>query len=397
MTAPPVGRVEPSAVFDKRPELFPVRRDSIYLAHSSIGPMYAPAAEAARAFIQESSTRGVRMLERYGDLLTRFRGPVADLLAVDTADVAYVANTAAGIGMIANGYPFEPGDHVVSYTHEFPSNHYPWVLQERRGVELVQLGDVDPLGDLAAGGPRAWSMEELERVTTPRTRVVALSHVQFASGYAADLAELGVFCAERGIDLVVDAAQSLGALPVRPRDHGIAAVVGSAWKFLLGPRGGALLYVTPELRAKLRMTMAGDASMKHTLSYLDHSWEPFDSARRFEYSTLPWEHLTALEVVIREVFLRYGMDAVRAEIHRLQDVLIGALDSDRVGPVRFADEHRSGILALRTARPAAEVVRALARDDIVATSQGSYVRAAPHFYLDDDDMLRVAEALSGEG
>ncbi len=278
--------------------------------------------------------------------------------------------------------------------HEFPSNHWPWVLQRHRGVELVLAPDVDPGLGLPDGRPRAWSMADVEALTTERTRVIALSHVQFASGYAADLEQLGRFCTELGIDLVIDAAQSLGVLPLRPREHGVSAVVASAWKWLLSSRGAGLMYTTPELRAKLRPTTAGDGMMTHRLDYLNRTWEPFESARRFEVSTLPWEHLVAIETAVGEVFLRYGIEAIRDEVFRLQDVLLGALESDRLRPLRFPQPHRSGIVAVDADRDPRELVAELRGVGIVATSQAGYLRLAPHFFLDDDDVLRVAEALT---
>lgn len=381
-------------MFDKSETLFPIRRSHAYLAHCAIGPMYGPAAQAAKNFIEAHSERGLLLRDHYGDALTSFRSRVAALLEVDADDVAYVSNSAEGLGLIANGYPFEPGDQVISYVHEFPSNHYPWVLQSERGVELVLLSDVDPVGDLPHGAPRGWSMEELEAKTTERTRVIALSHVQFASGYAADLERLGNFCKERGIDLVIDAAQSLGVLPVHPREHGISAVVSSAWKWLLASRGAGLLYLAPELRQKLRITMAGNAAMNHRLDYLNHTWDPRDDARRFEYSTLPWEHLASIETVLDEVFLRYGMDAIATEVFRLQDHLLGAIDTERIRPLTFTAPHRSGILSVRTETDPTQLVDQLQAEGVVATTQAGYLRLAPHFYQTEEDMERVAEALN---
>ena len=389
------GSINPEVpVFDKSETLFPVRQDHVYLAHCAIGPMYGPAAKAACDFIEAQSQRGVSLHAQYGRALTTFGEKAADLLGVDVDDVAYVSNTAEGVGLIANGYPFEPGDQVISYVHEFPSNHYPWTLQAERGVELVLLSDVDPTGDLPSGAPRAWSMEELEAHTTDRTRVIALSHVQFASGYAADLKRLGHFCEERGIDLVIDAAQSLGVLPVHPREHGISAVVSSAWKWLLASRGAGLVYLAPELRRKLKTTMAGDAAMNHRLDYLNHAWDPRDDARRFEYSTLPWEHLASIETVLDEVFLRYGIEAIAAEVWRLQDLLLDKLVTNRIRPVAFTSPHRSGILSLRTEADPSHLVNQLQAEGVIATTQGGYLRLAPHFYQTDDEIERVADALN---
>jgi len=383
--------------FDKSDTLFPVRRDHVDVATCSIGAMYAPAAEAEQALVAAHSARGMLLTEGYRGILSRFRRNVAAMLGVEPDDVAYVSNTAEGMGLIANGYPFEPGDQVIGYVHEFPSNHYPWVLQQQRGVELVLLSDVDPGLGLPDGRPRAWSMDELTRRVTDRTRVIALSHVQFTSGYAADLDELGTFCRERAIDLVVDAAQSLGVLPLRPADHGIAAVVSSAWKWLLASRGAGLVYLSPELQGKLRTTMAGDGMMKHRLEYLNHDWDPVEGARRFEYSTLPWEHLVAIETVTEEVFLRYGIEAIHEEVLRLHEVLLDGLDAAKVRPVVFSDRHRSGILSLVPGRDPKEVVAALRAEGIVATAQGGYVRIAPHFFIDDADIERVVAALNRAG
>lgn len=381
-------------MFDKRESLFPIKRRYLYLSHSSIGPLYAPAAQAAEEFLDAHAEHGRGLIERYEGVLTSFRERLGNFLQTSPENVAYVSHTAEGINLIANGYPFRPGDQIVSYTHEYPSNHYPWALQRRRGVELVLLGDADPAGAPATDGPRGWSMPELEARVTPRTRVVALSHVQFASGFAADLAALGAFCRDRGIDLVIDAAQSLGVLPLHPEEHGIAAIAASAWKWLLGPRGGGLMYTSPALRAKLEHTMVGAGTMKHRFEYLNHAWDPIEDARRFEYSTLPWEHLVAIDKVLEEVFLRYPIEAIRDEVLDLQDCMLERLDERWLEPLLFPRIHRSGILAVRPKVDALALIEALAREGIILTAPGGHVRLAPHFYLSREEVNRAALAIN---
>ena len=386
-------------MFDKSESLFPVKRDYIYLSHCAIGPMYRPAADAAKAFIDTQVNHGLLLNERYAELLTTFRQKVATFLKTAPENIAYVSNTAEGINLIANGYPFESGDQVISYVHEFPSNHHPWALQKKRGVELVLLSNVDPFGDVSAYRPCAWSMQELEEKTTDRTRVVAISHVQFASGYAADLKQLGDFCRERNVDLVIDAAQSMGVLPFYPEEYGIAAVATSAWKWLLASRGAGLLYTSPELREKLQDTMAGGGMMKHRLDYLNHTWDPFENARRFEYSTLPWEHLVAIETVLEELFLRYEIEAISAEVFRLQDRMLEFIDTKKLKPLNFPPQNRSGILALATDKDPMVLANALKQQGVVMTAQSKYLRLAPHFYLTEEEILKAAEilnALAGE-
>ena len=381
-------------MFDKSDSLFPVKKNYIYLSHCAIGPMYAPAAESAKRFIDTHSECGRVLIQHYQYVLAAFREKAAQLLKTAPDNVAYVSNTAEGINLIANGYPFKPGDQVISYVHEYPSNHYPWVLQKKRGVELILLSDTDPFGGLLAHGPRAWSMEELERKTTDRTRIVALSHVQFANGYAANLEELGTYCRDRGIDLIVDAAQSLGVLPLNPEEVGISAVAASTWKWLLGPRGAGLLYTSPQLREKLDHIMVGPAMMNNKFDYLSHVWDPLEDARRFEYSTLPWEHLVAIDKVLEEVFLRYPIEAIRDEIFKLQDNLLALIDTDRFKPLLFPREHRSGILAVQTRGDPVTVVSALEGQGIIVTAPGGYLRLAPHFYLTEEDVAKAAGILN---
>jgi cysteine desulfurase/selenocysteine lyase len=380
--------------FDKSESLFPVKRKYLYLGHCAVGPMYAPAAEAAKRFIDSHCQVGRRLFANYPDALTSFREKAAQWLGTSAHNIAYVSNTSEGMNLIANGYPFEPGDQIISYVHEFPANHYPWVLQQQRGVELVLLSDVDPVGGLSTQSPRGWSMAELEQKVTDRTRIVAISHAQFSSGYAADVKALGTFCAERNIDLVVDAAQSLGVLPLYPEAYGIAAMAASTWKWFLGPRGGGLMYTSPAFRAKLTATMAGTGLMKHRYEYLNHTWDPVDDARRFEYSTLPWEHLLAIDKVLEDIFLKYPIEAIRDEVFRLQDLLLARLDSKCFAPLLFPHPHRSGILAVRTQMDALALAEMAERQGVIVTAPGGYLRLAPHFYLTDSETAEAAEILS---
>lgn len=381
-------------MFDKNESLFPVKRSYIYLSHCAIGPMYRPAAESAIAFIDTHSLHGRKVYALYEAVLLSFREKAARFLKTSPDNISYVSNTSEGLNLIANGYPFEPGDQIISYANEFPANHYPWVLQQRRGAELVLLSDVAPVDGLAARSPRGWSMQELEDKVTSRTRVVALSHVQFANGYAADLKTLGAFCRERNIDLIIDAAQSLGVLPLYPEEYGVSAFAASTWKWLLGPRGAGLMYTSSSLRAKLDHTMAGAGLMKHRFDYLNHSWDPVDNAQRFEYSTLPWEHLLAIDKVLEEVFLRYPIEAIRAEVLRLQDRLLERLDPARYMPLLFPHEHRSGILAVDTPYDDGALTELLEQRGVIVTAQAGRVRLAPHFYLTDEEMSRAADILN---
>jgi len=371
------------------------RDETVFLAHCAVSPLYSGAAEAIRSFTDDLAGRGVLGLRDHLDILPRLHEHAGRLLGCPAADISFVHNTAEAMSMLAGGYPFAPGDQVVSYLHEYPSNHYPWALQRSRGVELTVLADHDPLGSLGdVDLPRGWSMEELEEVVTDRTRVIAISHVQFSSGYAADLRLLGEFCRQRRIDLVVDCAQSLGCLPVRPAECNIAALAASGWKWLLGPWASGLLYTSADFRRKLQPVMTGPGMMRQHLDYLDHRWNPSDDGRFFEYSTLAWDHAAGLDAVIDEVFLRYDAGAIRDEIIRLQDVFLAHCDPGLVRPLVFSPANRSGIVSMLVAGNLPDIVRSLAAHGVVMTAPVGYLRLAPHCYQEDRQMIRAAEIVN---
>ncbi len=351
-------------------------KERIFLAHCAVSPLSGPACDRLVETARAQRDLGLYAMEDYGPILEDVHRAAGELLKTDGADIAFLKNTSEGLGLIANGYPFEPGDEIISYVHEYPANHYPWRLQEKRGVRLKLLPNRDPEGRRTEGPPYAWSMEDLEEAVGPKTRVVALSHVQFTSGYAADLEKLGAFCRERGIDLVVDAAQSLGVLPVYPEQWGVAAVAASGWKWLLGPVGTGLLYTSEEFRDKLGHVMTGAELMRQGMDYLDHRWNPHSAAKRFEYSTSPIILASALSAAIEEINRR-GIEAVCREVRVLQNVFVNTLKATRTPPL-IDDGRCSSILSIFLEN-AEHVARDLARKGIVVSARGGYLRIAPHF------------------
>lgn len=380
-----------SAMFDKSTTLFPIKEKYLYLTHCGIAPLFSGAVRAEREISDAQCQTGALVFAQYDRILDGLRQAAGQLMRTVPENLAFVRNTSEGINLIANGFPFQSGDNVVVYTHEYPANFYPWKLQERRGVEVILLPDCDITRAGPEGRPIAWTMRDLEESVTPRTRLIALSHVQFASGFCADLTAVADFCKARKIDLVIDAAQSLGCLPVYPEPLHAAAIVSSGWKWLMGPIGTGLLYTSPDFRSRLCPSMVGAESMRQGTDYLNHAWDPFDSAKCFEYSTSPIALAAALEACVREIMLRYGMEAIASEVFRLQDVFLDKLDRGLVRPV-FGPEHlRSPILSLIVPGDANEVRKTLLKQSVVCTERGGYLRIAPHFYNTDDEMVRAAE------
>ena len=388
-------------------DCFPHKKNINFLAYCSVSPLNKPAADRAHHFINRQNEVGRGMLFEYvGDehIATRFHRNFGDLFKTSPDNITMTTNTSEAICMVANGYPFVPGDQIISYVNEYPANHYPWVLQaKRRGVELILLSDTGieqedrgytvTIPDTFA---RGWSFEELESKVTERTRIIALSHVQFTSGFAADLAKLGAFCKSRSIDLVIDAAQGLGCLPIYPDEYGISCVASAGWKWLLGPVGSGVMYTSEAFRKKIEITMSGADHMRQDTEYLDHTWDPHTTGQKFEYSTVTYSALDALSVGLEEVFLPNTMEAIRDHNFGLQELALQSLDLTKYQPVIHPPENRSGILALIPKISNAKTISsALDQKNIIITPRDGYLRFAPHLCTTEEEVVKAVEALNG--
>ncbi|MCK5070680.1 MAG: hypothetical protein KAR01_09060, partial [Desulfocapsa sp.] len=122
----------------------------------------------------------------------------------------------------------------------------------------------------------------------------------------------------------------------------------------------------------------------------------YEDGRKFEYSTLSWEHLAALNGLLDGVFLKYDMEDIRREVLRLQDIFLQYLDPDLFTPLLFQNINRSGILAILPKSDTEKLVENVGKKGVVVTQRSEYIRIAPHFYLSDEDMKRAAECFNTE-
>lgn len=368
--------------------------DLVYLAHCGLSTLYPGSQKAMHELIDAHTKRGDALFrEYYASELKKAKSLLSKYLNTKTENIALVRNTTEALSMIANGYPWKKGDELILYQHEYPANFYPWVNQEQKGVRIRTLGNHMPHEQIPADLPGCWAWEDLENMVNDRTRMIVMSHVQFVSGYAADLDKLGKLCQERGIDLIVDGAQSLGALPIDVQKCNIAGLSGSGWKWLRGPMGIAPFYTSPALREKLSLTVVGAETMQQGTDFLNHDWDPHPSARRYEYATTSAYLIAGMNKVLEEVFLVWdGQELVDRLIH-LQDHFLHHLHRPDFVPLVWPKTHRSGILSVYHSR-AEEVADHLYEKNIVVSSRGGFIRVAPHYYNTEVEMELLAECLN---
>jgi len=359
---------------------------SIYMAHCGLSPLYSGAQNIMHQLIDLHASKGDALFrDHYIQELNLSKKLLGQYLNTAPENMALVKNTTEALSMVANGYPWEKGDEVILYTHEYPANYYPWINLQHRGVVIRELKNAMSMEGIPEHLPGKWLWDDLETMASTRTKMIVMSHVQFVSGYAADLEKLGAFCHVRGIAFIVDGAQSLGALPVDVEKFHISALSGSGWKWLMGPMGIAPFYTSPELREKLSLTVVGAETMEQGTDFLNHSWNPHPSARRFEYATSPVYLVAGLNRVLEEVFLKQEPVALAERLFLLQDHFLERLDHPEIRPLKWPKAHRSGILSLYHPSPDA-LSDYLREKGIVIAPRGGYVRVAAHYYNTESEM-----------
>jgi selenocysteine lyase/cysteine desulfurase len=235
----------------------------------------------------------------------------------------------------------------------------------------------------------------LAALDQPRVKVLALSWVSFATGYACDLAMLGRACREREIYFVVDAIQGVGAhtLDVRSCHVDILACGGQKW--LLSPWGTGFAYVRRELASRLEPRQVGWLAVQGSSDFnrlLDYKLAWYDDARRFEVGTLPYQDLAGFCASL-EMLLDLGIDRIEHHIGRLTDSMVARLDESDAELVTPRERsRRAGIVTVRLENAAVASER-LARAGIVCSLREGAIRLSPHLYSTHDDVERALDVL----
>jgi selenocysteine lyase/cysteine desulfurase len=289
------------------------------------------------------------------------------------------------MSIVAQGFPWKEGDRVIGLEREYPANVYPWWNLEKKGVRHLRLNPAHSRDTLAV----------LKDHINSTVRMVAVSAVDWCSGYVLDLSDLGAFCRQKGVTLVVDVAQALGVTPLNPEANGVAAMAGSGWKWLMGPIGVGVFYCHPSLMERLELVFVGTDTVVDAHNYLDYRFEPKPDASRFEFSTPnmnDWVYLLAALKLLHEV----GLDNVRQRILSLNAYLRDGL-RNKGFHVRgsAAEQEQSGILSfLREDLNAPEEARRLGAENIFVAARDGAIRVSPHIYNNEEDMDGLLNSLS---
>jgi cysteine desulfurase / selenocysteine lyase len=335
-------------------------------------------------------------------MLKSARRNAAWLINAEESEIALAESTTRGMTIAADAIPLRKGDRVLLCDMEYPAVALPWVQKQQIvGVEI----DVVPNrnGDV--------QVEDFVARITPRTKVIAISSVQWTSGYHCNLGAISKLCREHDIFLVLDAVQQLGAIPLDVKATPADFIACGGHKWLNSPFGMGFLYVNRETMPRLNPLTAGlmgtvppergwGAYLESPEAQAVREYKFLDEARRYEVGgTTNFGGAAALGASL-SLICELGKDAIAEQVYTLTDHLLAELARIGVRVVTELDrEHRAGIVAFalgsvdRNQKLAKELESKKITVSVRYSAGVGGVRVSCHFYNSLPDIDRLIEAI----
>jgi cysteine desulfurase/selenocysteine lyase len=361
-------------------DAFPVTRELIYLNHAAVSPLCRPAAEAMKWLAEDGLMYGSLHYDKWMEAYASLRRSAARLINASPDEIAIVKNTSEGIATVAIGFDWKPGDRIIAFQEEFPANYYVWLRLEKRGVEVTWLSIYDPVEKILSAIPGA--------------RLLAISFVNYLSGFRVDLDAIGKACHENGCFFFVDAIQGMGAFPIDVEQSHIDGLAADGHKWMLSSEGTGILYIRRKWLDSIEPVEFGWTNPANFADYSSRDMTLRADAGRYECGTLNTVGCFGLRAAL-DFLLEVGVENIAESVLRLADQLeSGARGKGYDVLVPRTEQTGSGIISIRHPKlDARMVVSQLKQARIVAAPRQGWVRMSPHFYITSEEINQVLDAL----
>jgi cysteine desulfurase/selenocysteine lyase len=370
---------------------FSLRSGLVYFDHAAQGPLPISSRRAYDGFLDKWQHMEELHKDELFGIIESVRDKAGRIIRAEPDRIGLAGTTTFGLNVISAGYPWAKGDNVVLSTGDFPANIYPWSRLEAFGVE-TRLAD-----------SREGFIDEDNLIATcdGRTRVMCLSWVQFNNGYRVDLRKLGDFCRRNGILFCVDGIQGTGVVPIDVSSLNIDLFSCGCQKWLFGPCGTALFYLSPRAQEMINPPFMGWMSVDWGADFsnlLRYDLPPRKGPSRYELGTYPFQDLHALNASL-DIVLSHDADDRWEHIRSLTGRIADFIGSSRFYTLlsSMEDSRRSGIVSIRAA-DSRKLFGFLRENNIAVSFRENSIRVSPHFYnsLEEvDKLLELLETFSG--
>jgi len=367
---------------------FGFNNDYIFLNHAAVSPWPKRTADVVSKFAHENVTTGPINYLEWVKVEQKLKDQLATLInAPSPEDIALVKNTSEGLSLVAYGIEWSAGDNIVTTNQEFPSNRIVWESLENQRVELRQI-------DIAR--QESSPEEALEQACDENTRLLTVSSIQFASGFALDLTRLGKFCKANGILFCIDAIQSLGALQFDVQACHADFVIADGHKWMMAPEGIGLFYCNKNQQDQLKLYEYGWHMVDQPTDYDRKDWVVANNARRFECGSPNMIGIHALSASIG-LLLEIGMATVEKMVCAVGlhlEKLLAAIDQLTIVNRKY---RKGGIVAFcHHAIPSDRLYKEMTNNNIVCALRSGSIRLSPHFYtqyMQVNEAVRIIESI----
>ncbi|MEM3038790.1 MAG: aminotransferase class V-fold PLP-dependent enzyme [Thermoplasmata archaeon] len=378
---------------------FPAIRGLVFLASAGRAPMPVCTIKAMQSILARESEKMRHILDER-PIIQDFRTQASRLIGARKDEVAFVTSTTNGINLFANAVRWKPGDNIVIGNIEYPANIIPWVrVAEKRGLEIRRVEAKKGL----------LSAEDYEKAVDDRTKVLPVSLVQFSNGQRMDIGRLSEICNRHGTMLFLDSIQALGAIKVDVRSYDISGISAGGYKWLCGPLGSGILYISKDAREELDPEMISwfglEKGKQKSLwrkvvsggNLVDRRIKASLSASAFDHYFENYIEVVGLTESIR--FLRgIGLEKIERRILELTDYFIERLDAEDMDILTPRNpQERAGILSFSfwkgriSLGRARKIERALGKVKLAVRM--NCIRSATHFFNSKEDIDIAIDAI----
>jgi selenocysteine lyase/cysteine desulfurase len=363
-------------------KLFPyLKTGLIYFNHSSVGALPVPVVERINKHLAERSEGEIANFETMMLYNTRGKEKIAKLINARPERVSWCENVSHAISILAQGLEWKAGDRIILNDIEFPSNVYPFMALKEYGVEI----------DFAKSHNGIVDLEDIEKLITPRTKLISISMVQFLSGYRADVNAIGSLCKSKGIIFCVDIIQAAGAVQIDVDKIQADFLTGGTHKWLLGMQGLGYFYLTEELQSKIKTKIVGWTSVVNSWDILNYDLTLLETADRFQSGTFNDIGMAAIDASL-DIFFQYGMDNVERNILNNTKYFMQKLNGAGINTLlnNVGIKNLAGIVTIKIEN-AKRVFLLLESRNMKCSLREGYVRFSPHFYNTKEEIDKVVE------
>ena len=357
--------------------------DMVYLNHAAISPLPFVVRDAVDRYMERRALKGIESYPWANKITFETKKMIADLLHTRPTRIAFVLNTAEGVSLLASGIDWKDGDRILLYRYEYPANVYPYLNQQRHGVVVDYIE------------PSDWriTLDVIKKHVTPKTRLLALSFVQFLSGFRSDVEAIGKFCKENNIIFAVDAIQGLPHSYIDVERSNIDFLAAGAHKWLMGSEGTAFVYISESAQSFIHQSSMGATSVNSPFNFFDFDAERLrNDASRYENGTMNFPGITGLNASLK-FFLEFGLEDIQKRVLEHSAYLISRFKTQGVNVLTPETEsERSAIISIEIENPEAVLERLLKKNIIVAV-RGGKLRLSPHFYNTEEELRTAVNAI----